>query len=153
MSSKQQRQRAIADWLRSGRVGSQEELVGRLALAGVVATQATVSRDLDELGALKVKRDGTIRYLMPDLVDPLHAAAKLDRLLAEWVTSIVIAGQMLVMRTPPGSANLVASSLDAAGLEGVAGTIAGDDTIFVALADGADPAALARELSSRRQGA
>lgn len=150
MSSKQQRQRAIGDWLRSGRVGSQEELVGRLALTGVVATQATVSRDLDELGALKVKRDGSIRYLMPDQVDPLHAAAKLDRLLAEWVTSIVTAGQMLVMRTPPGSANLVASSLDAAGLDGVAGTLAGDDTIFVAVADSADPTALAEALRQRR---
>jgi len=150
MSGKQQRQRAIADWLRGGRVGSQDELIGRLALAGVVATQATVSRDLDELGALKVKRDGSIRYLMPDQVDPLHAAAKLDRLLAEWVTSIVTAGQMLVIRTPPGSANLVASALDAAGIEGVAGTIAGDDTIFIAVADGAGPGALAEEIRQRR---
>ena len=66
-----------------------------------------------------------------DCVDPLHAAIKLDRLLAEWVSSIETAGQMLVLRTPPGSANLVASSLDAAGIEGVAGTIAGDDTIMV----------------------
>lgn len=150
MTGKAQRQRAIADSLRSGRVCSQEELVSRLALAGVVATQATVSRDLDELGAIKVRRDGAVRYLMPDLVDPLHAAAKLDRLLAEWVTSIVTSGQMLVMRTPPGSANLVASSLDAAGIDGVAGTLAGDDTIFVALADGADPLALADELLARR---
>ena len=148
--SKTQRQRMIADWLRAHRVGSQEEVVARLAFAGVAATQATVSRDLDELGALKVRRDGSIRYLMPEQVDPLHAAVKLDRLLAEWVTSIEIAGQMLVMRTPPGSANLVASSLDAAGIEGVAGTIAGDDTIFVAVADGIAPASLASDLAARR---
>ena len=61
--SKSQRQRMIADWLRTHGVGSQEEVVARLALAGLAATQATVSRDLDELGAVKVRREGTIRWL------------------------------------------------------------------------------------------
>src|SRR5918993_3899130 len=139
MTAKTQRQRLIADWLPEFRVGSQEELVARLSLAGIVATQATVSRDLLELGAVKLKRDGSIRYVMPDQVEPGHAAAKLDRLLAEWVDAIVPAGNILVLKTPPGSANLVANALDAAGLEEVAGTIAGDDTIFVAISDGTDP--------------
>ena len=76
---------------------------------------------------------------MPDQVEPGHAAAKLDRLLAEWVDAIIPAGNLLVLKTPPGSANLVANALDAAGLEEVAGTLAGDDTIFVALTDGANP--------------
>jgi len=143
----------IADWLRGGRVGSQEELVGRLGLAGIAATQATVSRDLDELGAVKLKRDGSIRYLLPEEVDDKYAAAKLDRLLAEWVMDIVPAGPLLVLRTPPGSANLVANALDSAALPGIAGTIAGDDTIFVALAEGSDPGMLARQLAERRAGA
>ena len=95
--TKNQRQRMIADWLREFRVGSQEELVARLSLAGINATQATVSRDLLELGAVKLKRDGTIRYVMPDRVEPGHAAAKLDRLLAEWVDAIVPAGNILVL--------------------------------------------------------
>ena len=151
--SKHQRQRMIADWLREHRVGSQEELVARLSLAGIAATQATVSRDLLELGAVKLKRDGTIRYVLPDQVDAGHAAGKLDRLLAEWVDWIIPAGNMLVLKTPPGSANLVANALDAAGLEEVAGTIAGDDTIFVALVNGANPDAVANLLQQRRGGA
>ena len=151
--TKIQRQRMVADWLREFRVGSQEELVARLSLAGIAATQATVSRDLLELGAVKLKRDGEIRYVMPDQVEPGHAATKLDRLLAEWVDAIIPAGNLLVLKTPPGSANLVANALDAAGLEEVAGTIAGDDTIFVALSDGVNPHAAASLLQRRRSGA
>ncbi|HVF37255.1 MAG TPA: hypothetical protein VNA29_04870 [Sphingomicrobium sp.] len=151
--SKNQRQRMVADWLRSHRVGSQEELVARLSMAGINATQATVSRDLLELGAVRLKRDGSIRYVMPDEVEPGHAAAKLDRLLAEWVDAIIPAGNLLVLRTPPGSANLVANALDAAGLPEVAGTLAGDDTIFVALAEGGDPKLVAAMLQERRGGA
>lgn len=153
MTSKSQRQRMIADWLRQFRVGSQEELVARLSLAGIAATQATVSRDLLDLGAVKLKREGTIRYVMPDQVDSNHAAAKLDRLLAEWVDAIIPAGNLLVLKTPPGSANLVANALDAAGLEVVAGTLAGDDTIFVAISDGTNPQAVANMLQQRRSGA
>lgn len=151
--SKNQRQRMIVDWLREHRVGSQEELVARLSLAGIAATQATVSRDLLELGAVKLKREGSVRYVMPDQVEPGHAAAKLDRLLTEWVDSVVPAGNLLVLKTPPGSANLVANALDAAALDEIAGTIAGDDTIFVAISDGTDPRAAADMLQRRRSGA
>ncbi|QDP19675.1 arginine repressor [Sphingomonas xanthus] len=150
---KTQRQLMIADWLRSGRVGSQEELVARLSLAGIAATQATVSRDLLELGAFKLKRDGSIRYVMPDQIEADHAAAKLDRLLAEWVDTIIPCGNMLVLKTPPGSANLVANALDAARIDAIAGTLAGDDTIFVALVDGADNAAVVDLLHRKRAGA
>ena len=150
MSGKAQRQRMIGDWLRDQLVGSQEELVARLGQAGITATQATVSRDLDELGAVKLRRDGAIGYGLPSAVEPTLAADKLDRLLAEWVTDIVEANGVIVLRTPPGSANLVASALDAAGLAGVAGTIAGDDTIFIALNERASPGILAGQLRSRR---
>lgn len=153
MSAKAQRQRLIADWLRDQAIGGQEELVARLAGSGIAATQATVSRDLLDLGAVKLKRDGAIRYVLPDQVEPGHAANKLDRLLAEWADSIVTAGNLLVIRTPPGSANLVANALDSAGLPEVAGTIAGDDTIFVALADGVSPTEAAQMLLGRRSGA
>ena len=153
MTTKVQRQRMIADWLREHRVGSQEEVVARLSLSGINATQATVSRDLLELGAVRLKREGSIRYVMPDQVEPGHAAAKLDRLLAEWVDAIIPAGNMLVLKTPPGSANLVANALDAAMLPEVAGTLAGDDTIFVALSEGTESHAAARLLQERRSGA
>ena len=152
MSGKGQRQRMIGDWLRKHEVGSQEELVARLGLAGIAATQATVSRDLDELGAVKLRRDGAIRYVLSEQVEPAQSAAMLDRLLAEWVIDIVEANGLVVLRTPPGSANLVANALDAAGLAGVAGTIAGDDTIFIALSEGASPGILAGQLRSRRSG-
>ena len=151
-TSKSQRQRMIADWLREDRVGSQEDVVARLALAGLATTQATVSRDFDELGAVKVRREGAIRYIIPDAAEPGHAAARLDRLLAEWVEAIIPAGNLLVVRTPPGSANLIASALDAGQLSDIAGTIAGDDTIFVALADGVDAHAAAGRLQARRSG-
>lgn len=149
-TGKQQRQRLIADWLRGGRIGSQEELVARLGLAGISATQTTVSRDLDELGAVKQRNDGSIRYVLPDRIDRNHASDRLDRILGEWVTSIETAGSLVVMRTPPGSANLVASAMDSAALPEIAGTIAGDDTIFVALHDGVTPGAGAKMLRERR---
>jgi transcriptional regulator of arginine metabolism len=139
----------IADAVRGQGIGSQEELVALLAAAGVAATQATVSRDLDELGAVRARRDGVLRYALPD---PGHAAAKLDRLLAEWVEAIIPTGNLLVLRTPPGSANLVANALDCAAVPDIAGTIAGDDTIFVALAPGVDAAAAAERLRARRNG-
>ncbi len=151
--SKGQRQRMVSDWLRTDRVASQEDLVARLALAGLAVTQATVSRDLEELGAVKVRREGSIRYIIPDAAEPKVAAAKLDRVLAEWVDGIVPAGNLLVLRTPPGSANLVANAIDVAQLSDIAGTIAGDDTIFVALADGVDAHAAAGRLQARRNGA
>ena len=149
-ATKQQRQRLIADWLRCGRIGSQEELVARLGLAGISATQTTASRDLDELGAVKQRDEGSIRYVLPDRIDGSQAGERLDRILGEWVVSIESAGSLIVMRTPPGSANLVASAMDAADLPEIAGTIAGDDTIFVALCDGVTPGAGAQMLRQRR---
>jgi transcriptional regulator of arginine metabolism len=150
-AAKQQRQRLIADWLRHHRIGSQEELVARLDLAGMPATQATVSRDLDELGAVRIRRDGTMHYRLPEQLES-GEGARLDRLLGEWVTDIIAADNLVVLKTPPGSANLVANALDASGLEEIAGTIAGDDTIFLALVDGAMPGMVAEGLRRRREG-
>ena len=141
----------IGDWLRDQNVGSQDELVAKLERAGIAATQATVSRDLEELGAIKLRRDGAIRYVMPE-TRPAQPGAMLDRLLAEWVTDIVEAVGLVVIRTPPGSANLVANALDAAAIDGIVGTIAGDDTIFIALGGGALPEVVAGELRRRRAG-
>ena len=149
-TTKQQRQRIIADWLRGGGIGSQEELVTRLGQAGIGATQATVSRDLDEIGAVRQRDAGSIHYMLPERLDRGMAAERLDRIFGEWVVSIETAGSLVVMRTPPGSANLVASAMDAAGLPEIAGTIAGDDTIFVALCDGVTARAGAQLLRACR---
>ena len=144
-ATKGRRQRLIVDWLRAGEVGSQEELVARLAIAGLAATQATVSRDLEAIGAVKA-RSG---YVLEE-GRGAPSDARLGRILAEWVTDIITAGPLIILKTPPGSANLVANAIDAVRLETIAGTIAGDDTIFVALADGVAPATAAEMLRRRR---
>ena len=131
------RQKAIADLVRAEPLASQEEVTARLAELGFAVTQATVSRDLDQLGAVKVKRGGVLSYALPDqLGDSDWAAARLRRIFAEWVQSVEAAGNLIVLRTPPGSAHLVGLALDQAKLPEVAGTISGDDTLFVALRDG-----------------
>jgi transcriptional regulator of arginine metabolism len=142
-----QRQRVIAQLLRAEPVGSQEEVTERLSTQGFAVTQATVSRDLEQLGAVKVKRGGALRYVLPDEIgDTGWAAARLGRIFAEWVQSVETAGPLLVLRTPPGSAHIVGLALDQAKLPEVAGTISGDDTLFLALRDGADARAVADKL-------
>jgi transcriptional regulator of arginine metabolism len=138
------RQRIIADLLRQEPITSQEEVTARLAAAGLEVTQATVSRDLDQLGAVKVKKGGSIRYVLPaEIGDSDWAAARLGRIFADWVLTVETAGHMLVLKTPPGSAHIVGVALDQAKLPEVAGTISGDDTLFVALKDEIVPGAMA----------
>jgi transcriptional regulator of arginine metabolism len=145
------RQKAIADLIRAEPLASQEEVTARLGAIGFSVTQATVSRDLDQMGAVKVKRGGALSYALPDqLGDNDWAAQRLQRILREWVLSVEAAGNLLVIRTPPGSAHLVGLALDQARLDEVAGTISGDDTLFVALRDGVEPGVMAshfRELT------
>ena len=137
------RQKAIADLIRAEPLASQEEVTARLAALGYAVTQATVSRDLDQLGAVKVKRGGILSYALPEqLADSDWAAARLQRIFAEWVLSIEAAGNLIVLRTPPGSAHLVGLALDQAKVAEIAGTICGDDTLFIALRDGVNPAAI-----------
>ncbi|HEX9933264.1 MAG TPA: arginine repressor [Allosphingosinicella sp.] len=138
--ARQRRQKAISDLIRAEPLASQEEVTARLAELGYAVTQATVSRDLDQLGAVKVKRGGVLSYALPEqLGDSDWAAARLARIFADWVLSVEAAGTLIVLRTPPGSAHLVGLALDQAKLEEVAGTICGDDTLFVALRDGVVP--------------
>jgi transcriptional regulator of arginine metabolism len=145
--ARHRRQKAISDLIRAGAIGSQEEVTARLAALGFAVTQATVSRDLDQLGAVKVKRGGILSYALPEqLGDSDWAAARLARIFADWVHSVEAAGNLIVLRTPPGSAHLVGLALDQAKLPEIAGTICGDDTLFVALRDGIDPG-LCRALS------
>lgn len=133
------RQKAIADLIRAEPLGSQEEVTARLGTVGFSVTQATVSRDLDQMGAVKVKRGGALSYALPDQLGGNDwAAARLRRILADWVLSIEAAGNLLVIKTPPGSAHLVGLALDQAKLDEVAGTICGDDTLFVAVNDGVE---------------
>ena len=140
------RLRSLADLLRGGTLASQEEATERLKSLGFPVTQATVSRDLEQLGAVKVKRGGTLSYTLPDQIAAADwSAGRLARILREWVISIEAAGPLIVVKTPPGSAHLVASAIDHAQLAEVAGTVSGDDTLFLAVRDGnAIPALLRR---------
>ena len=143
------RQKAIADLIRAEPLASQEEVTARLGSLGYSVTQATVSRDLDQLGAVKVKRGGTLRYALPDQIGGGDwDASRLQRILSEWALSIEAAGQMIVIKTPPSSAHLVASAIDHALLPEVAGTVSGDDTLFLAVRDGVPLPALLRRFEA-----
>ena len=142
------RLRILSDLIRSGTLASQEEATAKLRAEGFAVTQATVSRDLESLGAVKLKRGGILAYSLPDQLGAGDwSTGRLERLLGEFVLSIEAAGQLIVLKTPPGSAHLVASALDLAQLPDVAGTVSGDDTMFVALRDGVDPRTVVRHFS------
>ncbi|WP_290850535.1 arginine repressor [Gordonia sp. (in: high G+C Gram-positive bacteria)] len=127
----------IVEILAAEQVRSQSDLQQKLAEAGIAATQATISRDLDELGAVKLRAaDGGVgRYVVPEDGSPVRGVSggtdRLARLVSELLVSTDSSGDTAVLRTPPGAAGYLASALDRARLPGVVGTIAGDDTIFV----------------------
>jgi transcriptional regulator of arginine metabolism len=125
-------------------VRSQAELVTALEDSGFSVTQATLSRDLDELGAVKLRSpDGGLPvYVVPEDGSPLTARTadddppmRLSRLLGELLVSAESSGNIVVLRTPPGASNFLASALDRARLPDVLGTVAGDDTILVVARD------------------
>jgi transcriptional regulator of arginine metabolism len=122
----------------TGTIRTQADLVSALAERGMDVTQATVSRDLAGLGVVRGVRGGRLTYLLPDDVTEGAAAAaenRLRRLLADLPLTIAEAAPLVVLRTSPGAANAIASSVDLSAWDEVVGTIAGDDTIFVACAD------------------
>ena len=143
------RQKTLAEIIRAEPIASQEEATERLRTAGFAVNQATVSRDLAQLGAVKVKRGGAISYALPDqMAESDWAASRLERIFADWVQSVEPAGSLLVLRTPPGSAHIVGLALDQAQVPEVAGTICGDDTIFVAVRDGVNVHAVVERFRS-----
>jgi transcriptional regulator of arginine metabolism len=146
---KRQRQHLVAKLIEQHSVRSQSQLVDLLAAEGVVATQATVSRDLEELGAIKVRvPGGETAYAIPALPKEQRAPEDhLRRVFGDWVVEVASSGNIVVLRTPPGSAHVVGSALDRAGLPEVIGTVAGDDTLIVVAAEGVEGAALAARLA------
>ncbi len=157
--TKAARQARIVELLEASPVPSQTELGRLLAASGVAVTQATVSRDLDELGAVKVRTGAGMAYALPpegqarpgtaEAVD-----ARLGRLLEELLVSVEATGDLVVLRTPPGGAHFLGSALDRAGLPEVAGTVAGDDTILLVTRSTASPVctALAERLLRLAEG-
>lgn len=145
MVAKNQRQYRIAKLISQGAITSQQQIVELLAAEGISATQATVSRDLDELGAIKVRGPhGQSVYAIPDLPrDQTTSEEYLRRVLSEWLVEVAVARDLVLAKTPPGCAHVVAAALDRAKPEGVLGTVAGDDTLLVVV----DPAVSAREVA------
>ena len=139
---KPQRQHRIARLLEEQVISSQVQLVELLATEGLNLTQATVSRDLEELGAVKVRiPGGAMAYAIPELAkDRVAPEEVLKKVLGEFLVETAHSANLAVLRTPPGSAHVVASALDRAGLPGILGTVAGDDTVLVvpAAADGGE---------------
>jgi len=135
--TKHQRQHRIAHLLETRAVSSQAQLVELLAGEGIEATQTTVSRDLEELGALKVRLPGGGgAYVLPELPSLQVAPSDhLRRVLGEWAVEVAHSANLVVIRTPPGCAHVVGSALDRSGLDAVVGTVAGDDTVLVVVSE------------------
>jgi transcriptional regulator of arginine metabolism len=134
---KRARQQAIADVVRDRGLRTQRELVAALKDKGFSVTQATVSRDITEMGLVKVRVDGAQVYALPATevaVEP-GGQQRLIQLLSDLPIDVRQSGSMLVIQAMPGTAHALAAALDRAHWKDVLGTIAGDDTLFVACAD------------------
>lgn len=131
--AKNQRQHRISKILEDNLVTSQSQLVDLLAIDGIVATQATVSRDLEELGAIKVRvSGGESVYAVPELPkDQTVPEEHLKRVMSDWVVEVTYSSVIVLLRTPPGCAHVVASALDRSHMREIIGTVGGDDTVMV----------------------
>ena len=134
---KQLRQRAIRDLLEQRPIRTQQELAAAPPRARLPTTQATISRDVAELGLIKVAAGGTVAYALPPRLIEAETSGedRLRKLLRDLPVEFREAGLLLVLRTLPGSAHAIAAALDRARWPEVAGSIAGDDTLFVAFTD------------------
>ena len=151
--TKTARHRRIVELLDQRQVKTQDELRELLVADGLAVTQATLSRDLDELGAIKVLINGAVVYAVPAEGPPadVHTvdrdvAGRLSKAVSELMVSADHSANIVVLRTPPGAAQYLASSIDHAGLGEVLGTIAGDDTVLLVTRDPKGGAALAQTL-------
>jgi transcriptional regulator of arginine metabolism len=147
--SKRDRQEAIRDLVRGDAIGSQQELADRLTARGFVVTQATVSRDIAELGLVKVPRAGGPAYLAPEDLGggPMERSAevapaagrddRLRRILADIPVSVGRSGLILLVTGTPGTASVIAQAIDESSLTEQEGTLAGDNTLLVLFADDA----------------
>jgi transcriptional regulator of arginine metabolism len=145
---KQLRQRAIRDLVEQRPIRTQQELATALRERGFRTTQATISRDVAELGLIKVTRDAMAVYAIPPRLIEAESSGedRLRKLLGDLAIEVHEAGLILVVRTLPGSAHAIAAALDRTRWPEVAGSIAGDDTLFVAFPDRAAMQRIKRRL-------
>ena len=144
--NKFERQGAILRLVGARQLSTQSDVVRALKDEGLDAVQATVSRDIAQLGLVKVRGEGgRLVYALPGAAD-LDRLSELTSALRRWTTALEPTGNLVVLKTPPGHANALALAFDEAALPEVAGCIAGDDTIFLAVRDGRAATDLARHL-------
>ncbi|MDZ4806360.1 MAG: arginine repressor [Candidatus Eisenbacteria bacterium] len=143
------RRAPLARLIADGRHGSQEELVSALGRHGIQVTQATLSRDLASLGVGKLPgRDGRAVYSLPSPATEVVDRHRQELDLKSFINEIRLAGQLLIVRTPPGHANGVARAIDLLCSTDVVGSVAGDDTILVVTPSAARARAFRRQLES-----
>ena len=153
MSDRYERQGAIMRLVAERQLSTQAELAEALREAGYEVVQTTVSRDIAQLGLVKVRnRDGRLVYALPGAED-LDRLNELATALRRWALTVEPATGLVVVTTPPGFASPLAEAIDRARLADVAGTIAGENTVFVAAREGVTGAELARTLSHHLEGA
>lgn len=148
------RRRLVRQLLANGDVTSQKQLAEALAEAGYAVTQATVSRDLDALGAVRVKSDGngTHYEILDDRFAFKQGLESASRALNQFAETIAASGNIVVVHTAPGAAHLLASAIDGAGLHEILGTVAGDDTIMIVATEGVSGTELVEMLESMGAG-
>jgi transcriptional regulator of arginine metabolism len=151
MSTKPERQRAILAAVHAEAVATQAELKALLKARGFDVDQATLSRDIKELGLLKVPVDGGYRYAPLEEANPI-VPAKSSALLGRFAKLVEMAGQLVVIRTDPGNASPVAEAIDHLAWSEVVGTLAGDNTVFVACKSGPSARRVAGRLAQLRKG-
>jgi transcriptional regulator of arginine metabolism len=134
---KRERQRAIREIISAEPIGSQQELAERLIARGFAVTQATVSRDIGDLGLVKVARDDRHAYVATDDGAPLRRISdeRLRRILADIPVTVGRSGLILVVTASPGTASAIAQAIDDSNLQEQEGTLAGDNTLLVLFAD------------------
>jgi transcriptional regulator of arginine metabolism len=142
---KHHRQQTLLRLVTERALSTQDQLVRALRAAGFPATQATVSRDVLELGLVKVARDGEHAYAPP--ATPAGGPDRLRRFCEDYPVDAAVAGQIVVLRSLPGTANALAAAIDAARFPEMVGTLAGDDTVFIAVARERDTRGLLARLT------
>ena len=145
MSSVTARRAKAISLIKAGLIHTQSDLVKQLKKAGFAVTQATASRDLEEIGAVRGRSSsGESIYKISDSDD--ESISRTMPVQSDLIISVEASGNLAVVRTPPGGAQLLASSLDHSGISGIIGTIAGDDTVLVVSRKASGGAQLAKEL-------
>ena len=150
MADKTRRHQLLRQLIVDGELRSQAQVADALRAAGIEVHEATVSRDLGEVGAVKIRgTDGALVYRLAADPGPSSARERLDETLQQFVTRVTASGNLAVLRTPPACAHPVASAIDLAELDRVIATVSGDDTVLVVAEQGTSGAELAAELAAR----